>query len=503
MTKQLRNRGWLAVLTFATLFAPQVVIAQNPVAKDSRPMLFGFMVDGRMVQARVVGGEVTATVTPAVTRAFNTVRRSYINRAKGQSFPKDQMKVSKGLVRFMDKEGNVAAELTHWKGGGNLTVAPRKVPVRLGISLSESKTPGGRGRVTILGGRQVIPVDEVAADGPADKAGMKSGDLIVEINGQKLVTEELLLKVLKGKKPGDPLKLGVIRDGKELEVTAKLEAVPEKLNPYSRLISGRLDPIISWRRGQFIKAKRDVELLAVQQAALQALLGKQAAKIRKEAKKNGAWIGPKSTSKGKQDANDRFDVFLRIQSELKKSSEKAGQRKKELDAKLEELRVEEARQKAVVWFNRANQRRGLPLVNTLLPGTTTPREPGQSKKSDPVRGALDTARQGLLQSLLLVDPKLTSKSKDSDLSKQVSDLEKRLMRMEKLLEESLSRQREADRRESEARNLRNRKNEIDAKIRELKRAEAGEAKKDRDNTDVDRQSSEKKPSEKKLGVRKR
>jgi len=429
-------------------------------------MLFGFMVDGRMVEARVVGGEVTATMAPVLSSR----RGVYMSQAKGQSFPKEQMKVSKGLVRFLDKEGNVAAELTHWNGGGNLTVAPRKVPVRLGITLAEPKL-GFRGGKPSVDGRQTVLVDEVAPEGPADKAGIQAGDAIIEINGQKPATEELLRKALKGKKPGDTFKVKALRDGKELDLTATLEAAPEKADPYD-IVGGRLDATtVRWRRGQVVRARKDIEALAARQAALQALLQKQAAKIRKEVKgvkKEGALQDPKAAPEDKK--QEAVDVFRQIQTELKKSSEKALEHKKELDAKLDELKAEEARQNAMVWMNRVNQRQAR---RTLVPERLATVKPvqGKDKKPDPLAATT-------LQRLVLVDPRLTSKLGDTELSHQVRDLEKRLARIETLLEQGLSRQREVDSRQREAerkaaqeRHLRNHKNELDAKIRELKRAE--------------------------------
>lgn len=472
MIQQRRNPGWLATVMFAILFVPQAVIAQKPATKDNRPMLFGFMVDGQMVQAQVVAGKVTATVGPTGTNFGSLPGLTVTRSRRSRAFPKERMKVSKGLVRFLDKEGNVAAELTHWNGGGNLTVAPRRVPVRLGITLAGPKMPGARGRLLIGDRGQAVPVGEVAPDGPADKAGMQAGDLIVEINGQKPATEELLRQVLKKQKPGDQLKLRVSRDDKELELTATLEAVPEEANPFN-LTSGRLDPLVNWRRGQIVRAKKDIEMLAAQQAALRALLRKQAATVDEEAKE------------AKDKKKEAVDVFRRIQSELKKSSEQADKRKKELDAKLDELKVEEARQNAMVWLNQA--RLGLPHAGALKVGIeqfgykTKARKPAPGKAKKP-----ETSKTKALQGLVLVDPRLTTRSEENRLDRQVRDLEKRMARIETLLEESLSRQREAEKRASRARQLSNRKNELDAKIRELKRIDGGEGKEAKGNEDAGR-----------------
>jgi PDZ domain len=461
MTRKPRNLGWLTALSFAALFAPQTIMAQDPAAKDNRPMLFGFMVDGRMVQARIVGGQVTATVTPNATSATtltdrNNARGFFVTTNRhGQPFPKEQMKVSKGLVRFLDKDGNVAAELTYWNGGGNLTVAPRKVPVRLGITLAQTGTRHG--------GQPTIPVDEVAPDGPADKAGMKPGDQITEINGRKPATEEALRKALKEKKPGDTFKVKVLRDGEEQELTATLQAAPEKADAFGS------DPLLGWHRQQLVRARKDIDMLTAQQSALQALLKKQTATIRK-AQKYGAGINTKDDSKNEKE--DAVEVFRKIQTELKKTSDKARERKKELDAKLQELTAEEARQNALVWMNRATQR-GL----TLVQRNNTPPAPalGKARKLNPLGAAP-------LQRLVFVDPTLTNKAEDNQLGQQVHDLEKRLARIEKLLEEGLSRQREADRKESRDRHLRNHQNEIDAKLRELKRVEGEESGKENDPT---------------------
>lgn len=69
-------------------------------------------------------------------------------------------------------------------------------------------------------------VQEVIAGGPSDKAGVKVGDIITEIDGKKLVDDPAaagLATLINKKKIGDSVKLKIWRDGKELEVEVRLE----------------------------------------------------------------------------------------------------------------------------------------------------------------------------------------------------------------------------------------------------------------------------------------
>lgn len=69
-----------------------------------------------------------------------------------------------------------------------------------------------------------IYVLEVRKELPADKAGIKSGDIIIEVDGQRLEQREILMEILKQHEPGDTLKVLVLRDGEEKKV--KLELAP-------------------------------------------------------------------------------------------------------------------------------------------------------------------------------------------------------------------------------------------------------------------------------------
>ncbi len=71
-------------------------------------------------------------------------------------------------------------------------------------------------------GLYVVEVNEFS---PAEKAGVKAGDLIVKVDGQRVKTFDELKEIKNSKNEGDSLKLEVIRDGKSktMDVTLTSE----------------------------------------------------------------------------------------------------------------------------------------------------------------------------------------------------------------------------------------------------------------------------------------
>lgn len=77
----------------------------------------------------------------------------------------------------------------------------------IGISCLPSDSPEG------------VTVVEVTEDGPAEKAGLKAGDVILEIEGMKTATVEILTGKIREHAVGDKISLKVWRNGQEYTAT--------------------------------------------------------------------------------------------------------------------------------------------------------------------------------------------------------------------------------------------------------------------------------------------
>ena len=69
-------------------------------------------------------------------------------------------------------------------------------------------------------------VRKVSADSPADRAGLEVGDVVTEVDGQRVDGSSKLRLIVSSRKPGSSVALNVLRDGKPVQLTAKLEELP-------------------------------------------------------------------------------------------------------------------------------------------------------------------------------------------------------------------------------------------------------------------------------------
>jgi serine protease Do len=68
-----------------------------------------------------------------------------------------------------------------------------------------------------------VIVSDVKADSPAEKAGLKSGDIIVEVNGVKIVDQTTIVSLFQDLRAEDVVHLKVYREKQYLTVDMKLE----------------------------------------------------------------------------------------------------------------------------------------------------------------------------------------------------------------------------------------------------------------------------------------
>jgi len=63
-----------------------------------------------------------------------------------------------------------------------------------------------------------LVVERIVKDSPADKAGIKKGDLLLSMNGKKLTSQNRFGSLLRDVSPKDKIKLKIERDDEELEI---------------------------------------------------------------------------------------------------------------------------------------------------------------------------------------------------------------------------------------------------------------------------------------------
>jgi putative serine protease PepD len=88
---------------------------------------------------------------------------------------------------------------------------------RMGVSVSDASSNGG-----LLTGAGVQTVNSGSA---AQRAGLKKGDVITKVDGQVITGSESLVATIRGHRPGDTVKLTVVRGGSNTStLTVKLDS---------------------------------------------------------------------------------------------------------------------------------------------------------------------------------------------------------------------------------------------------------------------------------------
>ena len=99
---------------------------------------------------------------------------------------------------------------------------------RLGVSIEELTSQ----LAEYFGAKDGVLVTSVTDGSPASRAGLKAGDVITSINGDRVSNREDLLRRLRNATSED-VQVGIVRDKKESSVTAKIEQ-PVRRTPRGR-----------------------------------------------------------------------------------------------------------------------------------------------------------------------------------------------------------------------------------------------------------------------------
>jgi len=115
--------------------------------------------------------------------------------------------VAKDLLSQLKSKGKVAR--------GWLGVVIQKVTPEIAKSFSLKESEGAL-------------VSDVVEQGPADKAGIKRGDVIVSYNGKRIKDSEALPRFVGATEIGRKSTVGIIRDGKQMNVEVVIGELPEE-----------------------------------------------------------------------------------------------------------------------------------------------------------------------------------------------------------------------------------------------------------------------------------
>ncbi len=96
------------------------------------------------------------------------------------------------------------------------------------VKLKTVLVAGGKARLGIKpkfveGEIEGVGVGSVERSTPAQRAGIRAGDIITSFDGEKVKTTTDLKNLMNRRRPGDTVTLGIVREGKSLEIKVALE----------------------------------------------------------------------------------------------------------------------------------------------------------------------------------------------------------------------------------------------------------------------------------------
>lgn len=94
-------------------------------------------------------------------------------------------------------------------------------------------------RALDLSNRDGALVSDIVEDSPADKAGLKTGDVIVKFNGEKITDPSHLKNIVSSTAPGNNSKVVIVRDGNWKTIIVKLEELEQENQTFATINNDR------------------------------------------------------------------------------------------------------------------------------------------------------------------------------------------------------------------------------------------------------------------------
>jgi hypothetical protein len=147
-------------------------------------------------------------------------------REEEQQRRDDERKLLTALARAQERAGDLARARQNWQ-----RLARQQGPTAEGEKAGrEAKRltdlMAGTPYLGAAFAADTTTVTQTVPRSPADTAGLRSGDTIVQAGGARVDNLPELRQALQGHKPGDKLALAVERDGKTIQLTVELGSLP-------------------------------------------------------------------------------------------------------------------------------------------------------------------------------------------------------------------------------------------------------------------------------------
>ncbi len=79
---------------------------------------------------------------------------------------------------------------------------------------------------------EALLISEILEDSPAEKAGLKIGDLICEADGKRVLPQEGLIEMIQGKEKGSTIRLEIFRDKKKMMIDVEVDEEETNTNQF-------------------------------------------------------------------------------------------------------------------------------------------------------------------------------------------------------------------------------------------------------------------------------